>query len=62
MAATEDELREVNGIGKKTIEGLRSWDPQLALSLVTLMTDAPIDLESLFKPDDSWLTEGNENV
>ena len=42
------ELAKVRGIGPKTLESLRAWDPTLALSLVTLRDDAPVDLATLW--------------
>lgn len=49
LAATDAELRAVEGIGPKTLAGLRAWDPALALQLVTLMTDAPVRLAELWE-------------
>ncbi len=46
--ATEEQLREVRGMGDKTIASLLAWDPALAVRLVTLLTDAPINLEDLW--------------
>ena len=46
-AATDDELKELKGIGEKTRASLREWDPTQALSLVRLMTDAPVNLWEL---------------
>jgi DNA polymerase-1 len=48
MAATEEELRTVRGMGDKTIASLRAWDPTLARRLVTLLTDCPVNLEELW--------------
>lgn len=42
------ELARVRGIGEKTIASLQAWDPTLALKLVTLRDDAPIDLATLW--------------
>lgn len=47
--ATDDELRSVRGVGEKTVSCLRAWDPSLAVELVTLKTDAPIQLDSLWR-------------
>lgn len=47
-AATDAEILEVRGVGKKTLACLREWDPTLALKLVKLMDDAPVRLEELF--------------
>lgn len=46
-SATDKQILSVRGIGKKTLDALRSWDPTLALSLVRLMTDAPVSLREL---------------
>ncbi len=47
-AASDEEIRSVRGIGPKTLTSLREWDPSMALKLVQLMTDAPINLGELF--------------
>lgn len=47
-AATDEEILEVHGVGKKTLESLRAWDPALALRLVKLLDDAPVSLERLW--------------
>lgn len=49
MAATDEELLAVRGVGKKTLDGLRSWDPALARELVMLRIDVPVDLEGLWR-------------
>jgi DNA polymerase-1 len=48
MKATDGELLAVRGVGKKTLDGLRGWDPALALSLVTLDIGAPVKLSELW--------------
>jgi 5'-3' exonuclease len=54
MSATDEELREVQGMGDKTIGSLRAWpwcvgrDPATAVQLVTLLRDAPVNLEELW--------------
>lgn len=50
LAASDDELLEVRGVGEKTLAGLRGWDPALARSLVTLEADAPVALAELWAP------------
>lgn len=50
-AATDEELLSVRGVGKKTVESLRAWDPTLALRLVQLLDDAPVQLDNLFQWD-----------
>jgi DNA polymerase-1 len=45
MAAKDEELKAVRGVGQKTVDCLRAWDPSLAVSLVSLMSDAPVSLE-----------------
>lgn len=52
LAATDDELRAVRGVGEKTVAGLRGWNPELALSLIALEHDAPVNLyELLAEPE-----------
>ena len=48
-AATDEEILSVRGIGKKTLASLREWDPTLALRLVQLLDDAPVELEALWR-------------
>jgi hypothetical protein len=48
LAATDEELTSVRGVGEKTLSGLRSWDPALARRMVTLLTDAPIAIKDLW--------------
>jgi DNA polymerase-1 len=40
---------KVRGVGPTTIEALRAWDPTLAVQLVTLRKDVPIQLEEIMK-------------
>ncbi len=47
-AATDEQLRAVRGVGDKTLTGIRGWDPALAVRLITLLTDAPVDVEGLW--------------
>ena len=44
----ENEVTKVRGVGKKTLDSLKTWDPALALKLVSLLTDAPVHLEKLW--------------
>jgi len=46
LAATDDEILSIRGVGKTILAGLRSWDPTLARELVRLDTNAPIRLEA----------------
>lgn len=48
-AATDEDILSVRGVGKKTLASLRDWDPDLALKLVRLLDDAPVELEALWK-------------
>lgn len=48
-AATPEELSEVRGVGEKTITAIQEWDPTMAKRLVTLLTDAPVDLYEMQK-------------
>lgn len=47
-AATDEEILAVRGVGKKTLDSLRAWDPALAVKLVTLIDDAPVTIEQLW--------------
>lgn len=47
-ALPDAELGKVRGVGPKTLESLRAWDPELALKLVTLLDYAPVQLETLW--------------
>jgi len=57
LAAKDEELREVRGVGEKTLAALRSWNPELALSLIALETDAPVALAALWPSDEPALDE-----
>ena len=48
LSASDEEIRELPGIGKKTLESLRAWDPAMARKLVQLLTDAPLVLDTLW--------------
>jgi DNA polymerase-1 len=43
-----EKLLEVRGVGEKTVASIREWDPAMAVRLVTLLDDAPVELESLW--------------
>lgn len=45
--ATEAELRAVKGVGPKIVASLQEWSPTLAIELVSLKRDVPINLEEL---------------
>jgi DNA polymerase I len=47
-AASDADILSVRGVGKKTLDSLRAWDPTLALRLVRLLDDAPVTLETLW--------------
>ena len=47
-AASDEDILSVPGVGKKTLESLRAWDPSLALRLVRLLDDAPVSLDTLW--------------
>lgn len=49
LAASDEEILSLKGVGKKTLDGIRNWDSEMAVKLVTLLTDAPVDLTSLFQ-------------
>ncbi len=48
QAASDEDLLSVRGIGLKTLTAFRAWDPALAVRLVTLLDDAPVNLEELW--------------
>lgn len=48
LAASDDEILELKGIGKRTLESLRAWDPAMARRLVKLLDDAPIAVDALW--------------
>jgi DNA polymerase-1 len=48
QAATDEEILSVRKVGLKTLTELRAWDPTLAVKLVTLLDDAPVNLEDLW--------------
>lgn len=50
-AASDGSLTKglIPGIGDKTIDALKAWDPAQALELVKMRTDLPINLEALLK-------------
>lgn len=48
-SASDADILSVPGVGKKTLEGLRSWDPKMARELVRLRDDAPVSLADLFQ-------------
>lgn len=48
-SASDAELLAVRGVGPATLASIRGWDPELALKLVTLLDDAPVSLDDLWK-------------
>lgn len=48
QAATDEEILSVRGVARKTLDSFRAWDPALAVKLVSLLDDAPIELEKLW--------------
>lgn len=50
LAASTVELGKIRGVGLTTIASLKAWDPTLAVKLVTLLDDAPVDLATLWAP------------
>lgn len=48
LAAPDDDILSVRGVGKKTLESLRAWDPAMARKLVRLLDDAPVTLDMLW--------------
>lgn len=49
LAATDEELLSVRGVGQKTLTSLRAWDPTMAVRLVSLLRDAPVNFEELWE-------------
>lgn len=49
-AARDEDILALPGIGKKTLDGIRSWDPTMARKLIKLLDDAPVSLVELFQP------------
>lgn len=47
LAATDDEILSLKGIGKKVLEGIRSWNRQASLDMIRMRTDLPIKLEEI---------------
>lgn len=58
LAAPDAELRAVKGIGEKIVTALREWDPGLALELVSLARDVPVDLTTLLELEQEAADEG----
>lgn len=52
-AAPVRDIEKMPGVGKKTLFSLREWDPALAVKLVTLMFDAPVQISELFPQQES---------
>lgn len=48
LAASDTDLLSVKKVGAKTLASIRAWDPSTARQLVTLMTDAPVNLADLW--------------
>ncbi len=48
QAATDEEILSVRGVGLKTLTSLRGWDPTLAVKLVSLLDDAPVNIEEIW--------------
>lgn len=48
LQASDEDILSIRGVGKKTLESLRAWDPAIARELVRLMTDAPVVLDTLW--------------
>lgn len=46
-SASPEELGELRGIGKTIIASIGEWDPSMALELVRLADDCPVDLAAL---------------
>lgn len=51
-SASPKELGAVRGVGKQLATNLLEWDHTLARALVSLATDAPVQLETLIGEDD----------
>lgn len=44
----DNEVLKIKGVGPKTLHSLQEWDPALALKLVTLLDNAPVELDRLW--------------
>jgi DNA polymerase-1 len=58
--AARDGSMKLPGIGKVLLANLAAWDPTLALSLVTLMCDAPVSLAALLSGEQEFPELTNE--
>jgi DNA polymerase-1 len=47
LAASDEEILAIKGLGKKTLEGIRAWNRAATLDMVRMRVDLPIRLESL---------------
>lgn len=48
-SASRKDLLSLPGIGKAIVDNLETWDPSLALELITLSIDCPVDLHATLK-------------
>lgn len=48
QAASDEELLSVRRMGRTALASFRSWDPSMAVKLISLLDDAPIELEKLW--------------
>lgn len=47
LSATDEEILDVEGVGKKTLAGLRAWEPEKTFELLRMNCRLPIDLEEI---------------
>lgn len=61
VAAAKAGSLHIRGIGDTLTANLAAWDPESALRLVRLMSDAPVDLDRLLEPIDEPFPEEAAN-
>lgn len=57
-SATDEAL----SLGAKTLANFRAWDPSLAVKLVTLLTNAPVHLNEIFKESNDTMADMSKIV
>jgi DNA polymerase-1 len=49
LAASDDDILAIPGVGKKTLAALRAWDPKKTFELLTMNCRLPIDLQEILR-------------
>lgn len=49
QAASDEEILSIKGIGQKTLDSLRAWDPKPAREMIRMREDLPIELGDLLQ-------------